>query len=292
MRLTFPSMGETALADARPQARDGEMLRRLSSSALIAAAACALTGCYSVPPYGAYPNMYAPGAPAYRQMPPRAGYVLPGEIIHSQPATFSTAPLATPANGIQSAPQVSPKAATPATENPVPEPRDPSANGGKQTDRSTSLFDESTRPTLAASSFDYESEATDSEFQRPRVASVTRTTRPTPVDRSVRSTESEITQVGFQQVATRDPEFRWVQGFLQYNARMQSWHLLYDPNPGEDPNGGDVKLTGRLPFTPADHNKPFRVWGRFHNSLLDELNKPQYVVDRAERIVPNMLESR
>lgn len=293
MRLTFPSMGETALAVARPQARDGEMLRNLTISALIVAAACALTGCYSAPPYGAYPNMYAPGVPTYRQMPPRAGYVMPGEIMLAPPATSPTAPVTAPPSGLQSAPAANPRPATaPAGEKPVPEPRDPAANGGKQPDRSTSLLDEPFEPRLAESQFEVGSPEPDPEFQRPRVASATSISREPTIARSARSSDSEITQVGFQNVATHHPEFLWIQGFLQFNPRMQSWHLMYDANPGEDLNGGEVKLTGNLPFKRADHNKPFRVYGRFHNALLDELKKPQYVVERVERISPGMLEAR
>ena len=46
---------------------------------------------------------------------------------------------------------------------------------------------------------------------------------------------------------------------------------MYDSNPGDDPSGGEVKLTGNLGFTPADHNQLVRVYGDFHGDLLDQL---------------------
>ena len=57
---------------------------------------------------------------------------------------------------------------------------------------------------------------------------------------------------------------------------------MYDSNPGDDPSGGEVKLTGNLGFTPADHNQLVRVYGDFHGDLLDQLGKPQYVVKKVE----------
>lgn len=269
------------------------MLRNMTSSALIAAAACALTGCYSVPPYGAYPNLYAPGVPTYRQMPPRAGYIVPGEIIQAPPANIVTAPGTPSSTTPRLAPATTPKStAAPAGDNPVPEPRDPSANGGRNTDRSTSLQADPFEPRLAESRFEFDTQDADADFQRPRVASASRALRPVAAETPLREPESEITPVGFEKVATHHPTFQWVQGFLQYSPRTQSWHLMYDANPGEDVNGGELKLTGNLPFTRAHLNKPFRVWGHFHDTLLDELKKPQYVVDRVEEIRPSMLESQ
>ncbi len=269
------------------------MLRNLALYALLTAAVCSLTGCYSVPPYGAYPNMYAPGVPTYRPQPARAGYIMPGEIIQAPSSNIVTAP------AIQStAPQVAPTQApqnstTPAGDNPVPQPRDPSANGGKP-GRETSLFEAPSEPRLAVQPVSLTDEDADVEYRRPRTVQQPRavTSNPPFEPRLATESEGDITPVGFQSSRMHHPTFRWIQGFLQYNSRMQSWHLMYDSNPGvEEPNGGELKLTGHLPFTRADHNKLYRIYGHFHDKLLDQNKKPQYVVEDAQAIRPDMLES-
>lgn len=268
-----------------------------------------LPGCYSMNPYpyGASPyrqtpTMYAPGVPGYPQAAPRHTYIMPGDPVRTVPGSMITSPQPTyPASAPAPAPGNTPRtngpAAAPASgEKPVPLPRDPEANGANSTvpNRQSSQlqYDDSQRRTTTRSSvFSLSDVDPNGTFYRPRVSD-TRSTSPSPTASSPRSQplsiarEQGVEQVGYQSTHSHDPAFRWVQGLLQFDPQQRSWHLMYALNPDDDPSGGEVKLSGHLPFTPADHNRMFRIYGNHHDELLDRLGKPQYVVKRIERIAP------
>ena len=274
---------------------------QLGIAVLAIAGLLSLAGCYSMTPhpYGAAPyrpapTMYAPGVPGYPQAAPRATYILPGDPVRSAPGTVITRPQPTYQPGTPApAPGSAPRATAPASgEKPVPLPREPEANGANSTipNRQSSQleFEDSESPTIARrSGFALADVDPDGKFYRPRVSD-TRSTSPARSASSprlqpiVRENEDGISQVGHQSPSAHHPSFRWIQGVLQYDAKHRSWHLMFDSNPSDDPSGGEVKLTGNLGFTPADHNQLVRVYGDFHRELLDRLGKPQYVVTKVE----------
>lgn len=244
-----------------------------------------IVGCYSVPPYYAYPPM-SPQQPL--RMPPRATYVLPGDMSHPIPAGAITAPPTAVGSPVPS----TPSNAAPGNDNLVPAPKDPSANGGKA-DRQSSMLDDPSQLRLARNDNEFDPPISDDsvfkevEYQRPVATKRRPATTNAPTVVKTRPMESDIATIGYQEVSTgHHPSFAWIQGVLEYNPAMQSWHLKYDDNPGEDPNGGEFKLTGSLlsSFTRADHNKPFRIYGHIHDRLQDPLGKKQYVIEDAQRL--------
>ncbi len=259
---------------------------------------------YGAAPYRQTPPMYAPGVPGYPQMAPRQTYVMPGDPVRTVPGTVITgaqpiyrsgAPVTSPAP----APGNAPHATSPASgEKPVPLPREPEANGANSTvpanRQSSQLEYLDAEPQMIARNPGFSLADIDpsGKFYRPRISD-TRSISPARTASSPRSLpmslarEEGIEQVGYESRSSHDPSFRWIQGVLQYDTKHRSWHLMYDPNPGDDPSGGEVKLSGNLGFERADQNQLFRVWGDFHNDLLDQLGKPQYVVKRIERIASN-----
>ena len=264
-----------------------------------------LAGCYSMSPhpYGAAqfrqtPPMYQSGVPGYPQPVPRATYIMPGDPIRTVPGTVITGQQPTYQSGaLPPATGNAPRATTPAaTEKPVPLPREPEANGANSTvpgRQSSQLeYDEGTQPRIARSTgFSLEDVDPQGRFVRPIISEArspsparrATVTRPQPMSRA---SDDDISQVGFQNPSGHHPTFQWIEGELQYDSKRRTWHLEYDSNPGIEVSGGETQLSGNLGFTLADHRQFFRVYGDFHNGLLDRLGKPQYVVTRAVRVAP------
>ncbi len=238
-------------------------------------------------PYGMHPGMYSPGVPAQRvPLPPRQTIIMP-----SQP---STAPIITtptmvpnstfaPGNtSIQApAPRQNPTTLGPSSaDKAVPEPRDPSAETtpeGSAPDRTSDARKEMgfVAPIRTQHQFGLQ------DFGR-SMPETTRSRSTPTLTRAGAVSLQPIDQVGYDNTSSHHPEFAWIQGRLQYDAARQSWHLMYDDNPGRDQWGGEVQLIGNLPFRPSDHNKLFRVYGQAHPKLTDRLNKPQYEVTDVE----------
>lgn len=250
------------------------MPRLLAGTAL-----CVSAGCYSMPPYGqqpygSRPGMYgpAPGQPVFTTptltVPP-SSYVAPGESIAppsmAQPAAVPTAPAAD----------------SPASEGSsvVPKPRDPAgakavpAGQTSQVGRGTFSLPASAQAELEAAEHSAPTPVRTAQTQ-PRVGQK-------PLDRG----EQHVVAVSHQDssVFDHDGKHQWFQGVVEYDADEKTWHLLYDPRPKEtDQLGGDITLSGRIPFTAQDEQKVFRVFGEFDRNQLDRLGEPVYQVSHAD----------
>jgi hypothetical protein len=276
------------------------------SSASVAFSLLSLTGCYSMQPYGMHPGMYSPGVPAQRvPLPPRQTIIMP-----SQPAptpiltTPSSAPSSTFAPGTSSmqAPPVRQSPGPSSAEKTVPLPRDPGAEATPEDnppDRTSNSKSEMgfippirTKHEFGLNEFGRSIPESSSERQLVQSPTIARagSVRLQSVEND--GGQNEINQVVYQNLTSHHPEFEWIQGALQYDSARRAWHLMYDTNPGRDQWGGELQLTGYLPFEPSDHNKLFRVYGRTHSKLMDRLNKPQYEVREVERITPTNLEQQ
>lgn len=230
-------------------------------------------------PYGMQPGMYGPqgmyGQPGGAMVQPGAGQV----------TWLDTAPVETAApSAVESRPGISRQPvrapniqrSAPAATDGVPDPRDPSPSAeGNQPAVRTSEGILDTGTDLTRGSPD------EPVFLKPVVMT----------EDGVR--ESVISASGTSEalVATqpksdlaRDPNYRWVQGDLQYDVQQRSWHLIYDYTPFDDRFGGEVTLGGNLPFTPSDNDRIYRVYGTFDRAQADQLGKPVYRVSSVQRM--------
>lgn len=230
-------------------------------------------------PYGMHPGMY--GQP----IPPQGAAVLPqgAQVTYLDSAPVTADPsVNSPAHsnsqpgftrGTVTAPDT--QGSSMEAEGPVPEPRDPapSADGGAASAVRTSegVLDTGNDLTLVRPD--------EPVFLKPVVMNEEDN------GQSVVPAHGTTPLVATQPASDlgRDPNYRWLQGDLQYDVQNQSWHLIYDYNP-DDTLGGEVTLSGNLPFTPADNDRVYRVTGTFDRNQLDRVGKPVYRVTGAQRM--------
>jgi len=242
------------------------------------AAVSAMSGCYSFPPYGAYPGSYPAAQPVY----PQQSLVMPGDAVGSPTVSGSTgAPSTFSPSGTLEAPRYEPKSgAGSASPNPVPQPRDPGPDAATIEDPAERTS-QKVEPTEAEDLSSLEPERL--QFSEP----IVRSTDDAPGDGIVAvSLEREAQDLASTSGLARDVEFRWLQGIVEYDKAQRTWHLIYDLEPAVTDNlGGEITLSGQLPLTEADNGRLLRVTGQFDPSRLDRLNKPVYRVSRMEPVV-------
>jgi hypothetical protein len=251
-----------------------------SLSALFVLLSLSGSGCQSFYPYGMYPGtygqpgMYGQPAGAMLQAPQGAAQLT---FLESTPAGVPATEIPPPGlnrSGISREPVSAPdiQRSLPGGDSGVPAPRDPAPG------RSPSVR---TREGVLETGSDLTQVSPDPVFLKPVVMT------------EEGSTEGIIAADGTSQplVATdsnselgRDAGYRWVQGDLQYDVQRGTWHLVYDYTPFDDRFGGEVTLQGDLPFTPADNDLVYRVYGSFDQTQQDRLGKPVYQVSRVQRI--------
>ncbi len=255
------------------------MIRSESALAVFAiTAASALSGCYSFPPYGAYPGAYPAAQPVY----PQQSLVMPGDAVGRPTVASPTgAPSTFSPTGTLEAPRYEPKSdGGPLTPNPVPQPRDPGPDAATMDDPA----ERTSQKVEPADGEDLSSlEPERLQFSEP----IVRSTGDTPADGIVAvSLEREAQSLAATSGLARDVEFRWLQGIVEFDKAQRTWHLIYDLEPAVTDNlGGEITLSGQVPLTEADNGRLIRVSGQFDPSRLDRLNKPVYRVSRLEPVV-------
>ena len=253
------------------------MIRSESVLAVFAiVAVTALSGCYTFPPYGAYPGAYPQGQPVY----PQQSLVMPGDAIGSPTVSGATAaPSTFSPSGTMEAPRYEPKAST-GSADPVPQPRDPGPDAATMDDPAERTS-QKVEPTDGEDLSSIEPERL--QFSEP----IVRSTGDAPQDGIVAvSLEREAKALATTSGLARDVEFRWLQGIVEYDKAQRTWHLIYDLEPAVTDNlGGEITLSGQLPLTEANNGRLLRVTGQFDPSRLDRLNKPVYRVSRLEPVV-------
>lgn len=252
------------------------MVRSNSVLAVFAiAAVTALSGCYSFPPYGAYPGAYPAGQPVY----PQQSLVMPGDAVGSPSVSGSPGPSQTFApSGTLEAPQLQPRSgAESLSPNPVPQPRDPGPDAATMDDPSERTSQKVEPAEVSAA------EPERLQFSEP----IVRSTEDAPADGIVAvSLEREAQTLAGTSGLARDVEFRWVQGIVEFDKAQRTWHLIYDLEPAvTDTLGGEITLSGQMPLSESDNGRLLRVSGQFDPSRLDRLNKPVYRVSRVEPVV-------
>lgn len=242
-----------------------------------AVAVAALSGCYSFPPYGAYPGAYPAAQPVY----PQQSLVMPGDVAGGTAAGSGEQPATFAPSGALEAPRYEPQSelGAPAAA-PVPQPRDPGPDAATMDDpaeRTSQKVEPADAEDLSAL------EPERLQFAEP----IVRSTGSGPEDGIVAvSLEEEARALGETTGLGRDVEFRWVQGIAEFDSTQQTWHLIYDLDPAvTDTLGGEITLSGRLSLTDADNGRIIRVSGQFNPGELDRLNKPVYRVSRLEPVV-------
>lgn len=256
------------------------MLKLRSTSALLTGIGLlTLTGCYSYHPYGTHPGMMAPnGAPMFppMQAPPQSTFVMPGDTVGS------------PSNGaVPSAPQSTfiPDSQLEAPEPgnaggsaaPVPTPREPGESASSDpAGAATSQF-QSPRASGAAAVVQGQPDLL--QFQEPVVLA-----QAEPQSPVVAVSAEEVLENPENSGFAHDPDYRWLQGEVEYDPQNRSWHILFDldPHPA-DQLGGEVQLVGRVPADVKYSGTKLRVSGRF-DSRVDRLGKNLYVVEHLEAI--------
>ena len=247
------------------------------------AALCFLSagGCYSMYPYGMQPGMYGPqgtyGQPSGAMMQSAPGgaqvtYLETAPAVGVPPTPVESQP-GLPREPVR-APSIRPS--SPEAGEGVPEPRDPSPSAaGNQPAVHTSegILDTGTDLTRISSD--------EPVFLKP-VVMTENGERQSVI--SAGGTSETLVATQPKSDLARDPNYRWVQGDLQYDVQRRSWHLVYDYTPFDDRFGGELTLSGDLPFTPSDNDRVYRVYGTFDRALVDKLGKPVYRVSSVQRM--------
>jgi hypothetical protein len=276
--------------DGGRSAKECEMIGHRSLFALAALSFLSAGGCYSMYPYGMQPGMYGPQG-TYSQQ----GAMIPlgpgaGQVTYLDTAPTEVGAVINPVdqnltpNSVSSHPGISREPVRapniqsgPATGNEgVPEPRDPSpsAAGGQPAVRtSEGVLDTGTDLTRVSPD--------EPVFLKPVV--MTENGAGETVISADGTTEALVATQPKSDLA-RDPNYRWVQGDLQYDVQRRSWHLVYDYTPFDDRFGGELTLSGNLPFTPSDNDRVYRVYGMFDRAQADQLGKPVYRVSSVQRM--------
>ncbi|MDA0587437.1 MAG: hypothetical protein O2820_18255 [Planctomycetota bacterium] len=259
--------------------------------ALVALSLLSAGGCYSMYPYGMQPGMYGPQGMYGQQgamVPPGpgAGQVTYLDATPTVAAGAVTSPVdqnlapnsATSQPGISREPVRAPniQSGPAAGSGGVPEPRDPSpsAAGGQSAVRtSEGVLDIGTNLTRVSPD--------EPVFLKPVVMTENGAGKSViPAGGTVEA----LVATQPQSDLARDPNYRWVQGDLQYDVQRRSWHLVYDYTPFDDRFGGELTLSGNLPFTPSDNDRVYRVYGTFDRTQADQLGKPVYRVSSVQRM--------
>lgn len=207
--------------------------------------------------------------------------VLPGDqllrpSIQSQPIVEQPTPTFRVDENTQ-APTPSSTPNTPGTrvDNKVPEPRDPGPTTNLEQPELRTSEVEGRKVSRVPSS--------DPVFLKPVVVNQA----PLKTDSGIVSASAKGPLGGFEEDGrfARETQYRWLQGMVEYDQQRKSWHLIYDMSPNEtDRLGGEVTLSGQLPFQMTDSNGFFRVYGGFDSSRLDKLAKPVYTISKVERL--------
>lgn len=81
--------------------------------------------------------------------------------------------------------------------------------------------------------------------------------------------------------------YRWLRGVVDYEPETGTWNIIYNLQPDdEDKYGGSIVLVGADRFGRLEANDVVLVEGGVDLEHRDALGKPQYRVDRLERLVP------
>ncbi len=80
--------------------------------------------------------------------------------------------------------------------------------------------------------------------------------------------------------------YSWLKGVIEFNPKLQVWHLTYSQNPDDnDQYGGEVTLKNTAHFKYLRSGETVRVEGQFDTQQADRLGKPVYEVVRMIRDV-------
>ena len=80
--------------------------------------------------------------------------------------------------------------------------------------------------------------------------------------------------------------YKWLKGVIEFNPKLQIWHLTYSQNPDDnDQFGGEVTLKNTAHFKYLRNGEAVRVEGQFDSQQVDRLGKPVYEVARIIRDV-------
>ncbi len=80
--------------------------------------------------------------------------------------------------------------------------------------------------------------------------------------------------------------YSWLKGVIEFNPKLQIWHLTYSQNPDDnDQYGGEVTLKNTAHFKYLRSGETVRVEGQFDAQQADRLGKPLYEVVRMIRDV-------
>lgn len=75
--------------------------------------------------------------------------------------------------------------------------------------------------------------------------------------------------------------YSWLKGVVEFNPKLQVWHLTYSRNPDDtDQYGGEVTLKNPEHFKYLKSGETVRVEGQFDPQQVDRLGKPVYDVKR------------
>lgn len=81
--------------------------------------------------------------------------------------------------------------------------------------------------------------------------------------------------------------YRWLRGVVDYEPDAGTWNIIYNLEPdGRDRFGGSIVLLGADRFGRLQENDVVLVEGSVDLEQRDAFGKPQYRVDRLERLVP------
>lgn len=254
------------------------------------------TGCFSHAPYG-HPNAYAPPhtamvSPPYGTVPSAPGTVW----VPASPAGSST--LSAPEPVRRAAPTSFGEEGDLDADKPVPTPTE---------------FKKAPLPEVEASGFD-----DDASLERPGVRTG-RIARPQPLNEELEfatesrrlnpeldfaedsaSSTSKVRSATFQTdvrsnavvpasaVSDKygyDAEgYSWLKGVIEFDPKLQIWHLTYSQNPDDDDQfGGEVTLMNAADFRYFRSGEAVRVEGQFDSQKVDRLGKPLYDVVRVIR---------
>lgn len=271
-----------------------------------------VSGCFC---HGGYPNgYYAPGSNVLPQQPSSGPYYQPGGTYS---APMNNGPVYIPSNPSGTN---GPTPTTPST--PPTYDNSPSTNGNSPTfnpetpsgvpvpDDSTGFErDSSQRPTLTPttssnnSSLEEAEETpfTQSESRRLPQASYesedslvdTNSRFEPPSIRQVSNTSNSDDDIQFANASAQSrpvafghhPDFRWVQGTVDYDKESKSWFIMYDDQPQEsDQFGGDLTLGDHTLLSRFQPGDTVRIEGSLDSTEEDSRGKPVYRMSRFKKI--------
>ncbi len=80
--------------------------------------------------------------------------------------------------------------------------------------------------------------------------------------------------------------YSWLKGVIEFNPKLQVWHLTYSQTPDDnDQYGGEVTLKNTAHFKYLRSGEIVRIEGQFDPQQADRLGKPVYEVARIVRDV-------